>query len=124
MSELNFGVNDIGMIADVVRSHSGELKEIDEFCGKVSDWTFKCSDQLDVMDARMSILEHKIDEMSDDSGVTGTICSMLVLAGIGYAGYRLYKALKKEKESVSDDFFEEIKPQNVSEKIQNFDDLK
>ena len=117
MSDLNFGVNDINMIADVVRSHSQDLREVDEFCGKVSDWTFRVSDRFDDHDTRLAILEDRIEALEADSGSAfGTILGLGLVAGAVYFGYKMLKKYKDEKDKIEleTDFFE---PENVSETI-------
>lgn len=117
MSDLNFGVNDINMIADVVRSHSQDLREIDEFCGKVSDWTFRVSDRLDEHDMGLATLENRIEALeTNDGSVFGTILGLGIAAGAVYFGYKMLKKYKDEKDKIEleTDFFE---PENVSEMI-------
>ena len=118
MSDLNFGVNDINMIADVVRSHSQDLREVDEFCGKVSDWTFRVSDRFDDHEARLVLLEGLMnDKLDEDSGnVLGSILGLGMVAGAVYFGYKMLKKYKDEKAKIEleTDFFE---PENVSETI-------
>lgn len=121
MADLNFGVNDINLIADVVRSHSQDLKEVDDFCGRVSDWTFKVSDDLRSLESGLDAVNSRIDDLSDDSGnVFWGFCKLCLIGAGAYFGYKYYKKMESRlaKLEGNNDFFE---VENVSGEIQKFE---